>query len=333
MKRSGKIGPECPLILPCDLPLLNFGTLVRTETTFGHLFKQAGYATGICGKWQLGHEKDSPQHFGFDESCLWQQTRRPPRYANPGLEYNGVEKDFKNGEYGPTLVNDFALDFIARNQKKPFFLYYPMILTHNPFQPTPDSADWDPTVNDEKHKEDSKHFADMTACGPSRASFMRGRYFGSTGDTLGEHFIAQGSLTARVGKIFHMRVPGDIIAGSDGEDVAACWTERYNSVGQEAHTPGDYACLNLNVFTTTLEGRQSTGDPHRPFVTVTYEGDGSDQPDAKTAAKSIELLRKFSADEKPFLLAVGFVRPHYPMVAPRYYFDQYPYATSVTIVS
>ncbi|MDZ4852004.1 MAG: sulfatase-like hydrolase/transferase [Pirellulaceae bacterium] len=142
---------------------LNFGTLPRTETTFGHLMKQAGYATAVCGKWQLGHETDSPQHFGFDESCLWQQTRRPPRYANAGLEYNGVEKDFSNGEYGPTLVNDFALDFITRNQQRPFFLYYPMILTHNPFQPTPDSPDWDPTVNDEKQKVDPKHFADMTA--------------------------------------------------------------------------------------------------------------------------------------------------------------------------
>ena len=33
---------------------LNFGTLVRTETTFAHLMKRAGYATGICGKWGLG---------------------------------------------------------------------------------------------------------------------------------------------------------------------------------------------------------------------------------------------------------------------------------------
>jgi len=142
---------------------LNFGTLRRTETTFGSLMKKAGYVTGICGKWQLGHESDSPQHFGFNESCLWQQTRRPPRYANPGLEYNGVEKDFNHGEYGPTLVNDFALDFISRNQRGPFMLYYPMILTHNPFQPTPDSPEWDPTVNDENKKQNPKHFADMTA--------------------------------------------------------------------------------------------------------------------------------------------------------------------------
>jgi iduronate 2-sulfatase len=164
-----------------------------------------------------------------------------------------------------------------------------------------------------------------TVCGPSRASFMRGRYVGNEGITLGEHFIAQGRTTARVGKIFHMRVPGDIIAGSDGQDVPACWTQRFNAPGQEAHTPGDYACLNLNVFTTSLEGRQSTGDPHRPFVTVSAEGDGSDQPDAKAAAKAVELLREFQKSEKPFLLAVGFVRPHYPMVAPRSYFDLYPH--------
>lgn len=142
---------------------INFGTLLRTETMFGHLMKTAGYATAICGKWQLGHEVDSPQHFGFDESCLWQQTRRPPRYANPGLEYNGVEKNFTQGEYGPTLVNDFALSFITKNREKPFFLYYPMILTHNPFQPTPDSPDWDPTISSENKQQSPKHFAEMTA--------------------------------------------------------------------------------------------------------------------------------------------------------------------------
>ncbi|MFC5457818.1 sulfatase-like hydrolase/transferase [Prosthecobacter fluviatilis] len=142
---------------------LNFGTLLRTETTFGHLIKSAGYATGICGKWQLGHEVDSPQHFGFEESCLWQQTRRPPRYANPGLEYNGAEKDFTHGEYGPTLVNDFALSFITKNKEKPFFLYYPMILTHSPYQPTPDSPDWDPTISSENKQQSPKHFAEMTA--------------------------------------------------------------------------------------------------------------------------------------------------------------------------
>ncbi len=142
---------------------LNFGTLVRTETTFAHLLKQAGYATGICGKWQLGRETDASQHFGFDESLLWQHTRRPPRYANPGLERNGVEEEFPEGSYGPKLVNDFALDFIARHKSQPFFLYYPMILTHDPFQPTPDSPNWNPKARGENVNQNVKHFADMTA--------------------------------------------------------------------------------------------------------------------------------------------------------------------------
>ena len=142
---------------------LNFGTLPRSETTFAHLLKKAGYATGICGKWQLGKEDDSPQHFGFDESLLWQQTRRPPRYANPGLERQGVAEDFTKGEYGPTLINDFALDFVTRHKEEPFFLYCPMILTHDPFQPTPDSDDWDPEAEGERVNRDVKHFADMTA--------------------------------------------------------------------------------------------------------------------------------------------------------------------------
>ena len=142
---------------------IEFGNMEPNSTTFGNLLHKAGYATAIAGKWQLGHDKDLPQRFGFDESCLWQHTRRPPRYANPGLEYNGVERDFNKGEYGPDLVSDFALKFIDENNSKPFFLYYPMMLTHAPYQPTPDSSDWDPKAQGEKVNHDNKHFADMVA--------------------------------------------------------------------------------------------------------------------------------------------------------------------------
>lgn len=142
---------------------IDFGTLDRRATTFGQLLKGAGYTTGICGKWQLGIEPDAPQHFGFEDALLWQHTRIPPRFANPGLERNAKELDYSNGEYGPTLINDFALEFVTKNKDRPFFLYYPMILTHDPFQPTPDSAEWDPKTRGEQAKRDNKHFADMTA--------------------------------------------------------------------------------------------------------------------------------------------------------------------------
>lgn len=141
---------------------IQFGLIDRNATTFAHQLKDAGYATGIAGKWQLGRGKSLPQRLGFDEACLWQHTRRPPRFANPGLEYNGEERDFTKGEYGPELVNDFALEFITRHKDGPFLLYYPMILTHAPFQPTPDSPDWDPQAIGERVNRNDKHFADMT---------------------------------------------------------------------------------------------------------------------------------------------------------------------------
>jgi arylsulfatase A len=141
----------------------DFGILPESERTFAHIFRAAGYATGICGKWQLGKKPGLPDHFGFDESLLWQQTRRPPRYANPGLERNGTEEDYRQGEYGPDLINQFACDFITRHRGEPFLLYYPMILTHDPFQPTPDSPDWDPKAQGEKVHRNLRHFGEMVA--------------------------------------------------------------------------------------------------------------------------------------------------------------------------
>ncbi len=65
---------------------INFGNMDPKLTTFGNLLKPAGYSTCIVGKWQLGRDVELPKKFGFDEHCLWQHTRRPPRYANAGLE-------------------------------------------------------------------------------------------------------------------------------------------------------------------------------------------------------------------------------------------------------
>ena len=157
---------------------VNFGLLDRGQTTFAHQLKAAGYKTCIAGKWQLGKETDSPQHFGFEQSCLWQHTRSgrskengkniDRRFVNPLLEFNGKEKDYVNGEYGPQVCTDFICDFIDENREKPFLVYYPMILTHCPFDPTPDSTDWDPKrLGSTTYKGDrnnpQRHFRDMVA--------------------------------------------------------------------------------------------------------------------------------------------------------------------------
>jgi arylsulfatase A len=140
---------------------IEFGAMDPKATTFAHLLKSAGYATAVCGKWQIGLEPDSPQKFGFDEAFLWWHMRRASRYANPGFEHNGVARDFK-GKYGPKVANDFAIDFITRHKEGPFFLYYPMMLTHGPFEPTPDSAEWS-AEGGGRDRQNAKYFADMTA--------------------------------------------------------------------------------------------------------------------------------------------------------------------------
>ena len=144
---------------------VRFGLLHPREITFGNVMKQAGYRTCVVGKWQLKGGVNGPRGFGFDEYCLWQLTRRPTRYPNPGLEINGTEVDYRKGEYGPDLVSDYLVDFIKRHQQGPFFAYYPMILPHWPFQPTPDSADWDPQERKEwpRRKWNRKHFREMVA--------------------------------------------------------------------------------------------------------------------------------------------------------------------------
>ena len=51
--------------------------------------------------------------------------------------------------------------FITRHKDEPFLLYYPMVLTHSPYQPTPDSPDWDSKAQGEKTRLSQRHFGDM----------------------------------------------------------------------------------------------------------------------------------------------------------------------------
>jgi arylsulfatase A len=141
----------------------HFGHLDPSQTTFANLLQKAGYATCITGKWQLSNGFEGPAHFGFDEYALWQLTRRPGRYKNPGLEINGVPYDYTKNEYGPDLVSDYALDFITRKKDVPFFLYYPMMLTHAPYDATPDSADYIESKASKGKGKGKGHFPDMVA--------------------------------------------------------------------------------------------------------------------------------------------------------------------------
>ena len=155
-----------------------FGYLNPKEKTFGNLFQENGYATCIAGKWQLNgisgkdqregwNDSNRPHQFGFDEYCLWQlackvndgTNRKKERYKFPFIEKNGSIIDETTGGYGPDIFSDFVMDFIERKKDESFFVYYPMVLVHDPFVPTPDSEMWDDDVAHRKNN--PKYFNDM----------------------------------------------------------------------------------------------------------------------------------------------------------------------------
>ena len=149
----------------------DFGYLNPNQRTFGNILQDAGYSTLIAGKWQLNglnrnndnnQDVNRPYHFGFDEYCLWQLNRAKKdgeRFANPLITQNGKDLPRDPDAYGPQVFADYISDFIERKAGKPFFVYYPMVLTHDPFVPTPDSPEWaDPS---RRYEKDTAYFADM----------------------------------------------------------------------------------------------------------------------------------------------------------------------------
>ena len=155
----------------------SFGELDLTQPNFATMVQRHGYATAIAGKWQLSPGNlNGPYQAGFDEYCLWhfsaghnkeRRAKLPElvrdkgsRYASPRLFENGRLRTDTNGRYGPDVVSDFICEFIERKQTQPFLVYYPMILTHSPFQPTPESIDW-PTKDPSRPP--IQHFQEMVA--------------------------------------------------------------------------------------------------------------------------------------------------------------------------
>ncbi len=58
------------------------------------------------------------------------------------------------------------------------------------------------------------------------------------------------------------------------------------------------------------------------FYVVKGDGDGTEQADVQSATKAIEIMEQ--KKDQRFFLAVGFVRPHVPLVAPKKYYEPYP---------
>ena len=156
----------------------------------------------------------------------------------------------------------------------------------------------------------TRAYCQFPLCGPSRASMMTGmrpqttRVLGNGPNfrdqlpdavTLPQLFRENGYFTARVGKIYHMGIPRGI--GQPGVDDPKSWDEALNPAGV---------------------------GPDPTFAQASDENKAiaeENHPDSRVATEAIRMLE--NRPSKPFFLAVGFYRPHGPLVAPAKYFSEY----------
>jgi arylsulfatase A-like enzyme len=110
--------------------------LPLSEVTLAQILKRAGYATGMAGKWHLGHKKPEflPTHRGFDEylGILYSNDMRPVRLLDGEtvIEYPLAQATL-------TLrYTERALRFIEQNKARPFFFYFAQAMPHKPLAPS-----------------------------------------------------------------------------------------------------------------------------------------------------------------------------------------------------
>ncbi len=170
MLMTGKYGPNTGIFgnrLSKRSP-----TFALDNKPMSKVLKDNGYETAIAGKWHLPGNAGE-EEYGLDEYSLlggyfgpfdgpiefeglwfsWSQAdstfydkavigkkrgQYPALYWNGAVVENGDLLPSDENTYAPDLCQEFALDFISREREDPFFLYYPMVLPHDPWFGTPD---------------------------------------------------------------------------------------------------------------------------------------------------------------------------------------------------
>jgi len=145
-----------------------YGIMYTDQRTFANVLQDKGYRTAVYGKWALDGGDTSVHIFGFDEYSIWNPFKsntiglseiEPAAtngsiYISSSLYENGanVDRSLTDGKFSDDTYTDSVNNFIKANRKVPFFVYYPMILSHKPASPTPDDPEfptWNPSNPDD----------------------------------------------------------------------------------------------------------------------------------------------------------------------------------------
>lgn len=131
-------------------PLYDIGS----KTTFADVLGASGYRTVCAGKWQLtGGGETLVRDCGFDSYRIWmwlhprpegsdgrfgwQREGVPSRFWHPGVLQDGEALTTTPDDYGPDLYADHLIDAFRNRGEAPLLAYFPMALTHDPWDPTP----------------------------------------------------------------------------------------------------------------------------------------------------------------------------------------------------
>ena len=246
--------------------------MAADEPTFAHLFRDAGYATGMFGKYHTGHiPHQSPNKMGFDVF----------RGMNGGMDHHSRFNRWGSGvwyhdetlvEYDPgystELICDHAISFMEHHAGQPFLLYIADWMVHFPWQGPNDPPDFakgvDNSAPEKKYgsvKDRKRAYREMVEAldgsvgrvmeSVRKLGIEENTLFIFTSDNGGHHLICD-NLPLRGHK-------GDLFEGGHRVPAIACWPGQI-----EAGSICDETIMLFDLMPTMLEltGIEPPADRH-----------------------------------------------------------------------